>query len=273
MDAMQRLFDGINWHQRWEVQPGIFTPGGNSVADIMDWTKVPQSLAGKRVLDIGAWNGCFSFECERRGAAEVLAIGPEHPDNSGFTRLRQFLGSRVQYRLGTIYHLQPDEIGVFDIVLCFGVIYHLRYPLLGIDMIRRVSRGDLHLETHALTDAGQCGPSDNSGTAVFNRIRSLLRLQQVPQPPATPKPIWEFYRADELNKDPSNWFSPNKQAVEEMLVSSGFTLLSISQHMNSRLAAHARVAPGRPEWLTIGSGEGVYYDVISKPVLGDINVY
>lgn len=241
MSELQELFEGIYWHQRWEVAPGVFTPGQNDVSDIMHWTMVPQSLAGKRVLDIGSWNGCFAFECERRGASEILAIGPEPAEATGFARLKKFLNSKAEYRQGTIYDLQPENIGVFDVVLCFGVLYHLRYPLLGMDMIRRVARGDLHLETYANIDGG----------------------------PAA----WQFFRKDELNHDPSNWFAPNRQAVDEMLHSSGFKPISLVPRSNNRITAYAKVSAGQPEWLTIGSGEGVYYDVITKPVLGSREVY
>ncbi|RME70243.1 MAG: hypothetical protein D6781_06735 [Verrucomicrobia bacterium] len=68
------LFAGIHWHQRWEIAPGLFTPGRNPVAPICDAAGLPARLDGLRVLDVGAWNGCFSFECERRGAAEVVAL-------------------------------------------------------------------------------------------------------------------------------------------------------------------------------------------------------
>ena len=75
IERLAAIFENKVWHQRWEIAPGIFTPGGNDVAQIMDLAGVPASLTGKRVLDIGAWNGCCSFECERRGAAEVIAYG------------------------------------------------------------------------------------------------------------------------------------------------------------------------------------------------------
>lgn len=226
-------------------RPGIFTPGGNDVAQIMDWAGVPASLTGKRVLDIGAWNGCCSFECERRGAAEVIAIGPENPDHAGFTDMKQFLGSKVEYRAGTIYDLQPDRIGKFDVVLCFGVLYHLRHPLLGLDMVRRICASDLHLETYYMPD-----PTEEP-------VRPLL----------------EFYRKAELNGDPSNWFGPNKAALVEMVASSGFDVLSLSVHDNNRAAVHGKVSAGAPEWITMGTGEGFYYETITRPVLGRRDVY
>ena len=88
------LFDGVYWHQRWEIVPGIFTPGRNPVIDLLSVAGLPEKLAGKRILDIGAWNGCISFECERRGAADILAIGPENPEVSGFNRLKSLSRSR-----------------------------------------------------------------------------------------------------------------------------------------------------------------------------------
>lgn len=150
MSALKSLLQDVSWHQKWEIEPGIFTPGRNPVQVLMDEAGVPQDLTGKRVLDIGAWNGCFSFEAERRGAT-VLAIGPEMPAATGFDKIRTYLKSKVEYQLGTIYHLDPDTIGTFDVILCFGVIYHLRHVLLAFDMMRRVCRDKLYVETASLT--------------------------------------------------------------------------------------------------------------------------
>jgi tRNA (mo5U34)-methyltransferase len=254
---LQSLFEGTYWHQRWELLPGVFTPGRNPVAELMGFAGVPPDLSGKRVLDIGAWNGCFSFECERRGAGDVLAIGPETSEATGFDKLKQFLRSRVEYRQGTAYHLQPDEIGKFDIVICFGVIYHLRYPLLAFDMIRRVCCADVFIETAGIDD----------NTIVSGRGVPLVELA----PELCDASILQFYRLGELNGDTTNWFSFNQRCLEEMLLSSGFTLSTVSR-FGHRIAAHATVSPGPPEWFT-NSGEGVYYDVITRPVLGRPDVY
>ena len=117
MEIYQKLFEDVVWWQKWEVTPGIFTPGHNSVEFILSMVDFPKDLSGKRVLDIGTWNGCFAFECERRGAAEVLAIGPESTEATGFLKLKKHLNSRVEYKYGSIYHLRPQTIGRFDIVL------------------------------------------------------------------------------------------------------------------------------------------------------------
>lgn len=58
-----------HWHQRWQVFRGVYTPGGNPVEEMLNAMQVPADLTRKRVLDVGSWNGCASFECERRRAA------------------------------------------------------------------------------------------------------------------------------------------------------------------------------------------------------------
>ena len=107
---------------------------------------IPEDLRGKRVLDIGAWDGWFSFEMERRGA-EVLAI--DNWDNPRFHEVRRLLNSRVEYRQMDVYDLTPARIGRFDIVLFFGVLYHLKHPLLALERVcalttRHGGRGFVH---------------------------------------------------------------------------------------------------------------------------------
>jgi tRNA (mo5U34)-methyltransferase len=74
------------------------TPGPHSVSLLCQKTQLPADLKGKWVLDIGAWNGCFSFECERRGASEVIAYSLANAEVTGFTRLKAVLGSGVELR-------------------------------------------------------------------------------------------------------------------------------------------------------------------------------
>jgi tRNA (mo5U34)-methyltransferase len=207
-------FQGVHWHQRWEIFKGIFTPGGNPVKDLCALVELPGDLSGKHVLDVGAWNGCFSFECERRGAAEVVAFGPEDPEVVGFNRLKKLLGSKVEYVTGSVYTLSPRDLGTFDVILFLGVLYHLRYPLLALDRLRSVSCGDVYVETHVI---------DNSPW-----LRGPMRfLSKLPlfRPAWRRTPIWRQYREYELHpRDQSNWFGPNKVAVLEAFQSAGFEI-------------------------------------------------
>src|SRR5438105_15509393 len=89
--SKDRLFEGVHWHQGWDVFEGVRLPGRNSVEELRERVQLPANLTGKRVLDIGAWNGAFSFECERCGASEVVAFSLENPETSGFNRLKSLL--------------------------------------------------------------------------------------------------------------------------------------------------------------------------------------
>ena len=98
---------------------------------------LPADLTGKRVLDIGPWDGFFTFEMERRGA-DVTAI--DYVDLDTFRELHRAMGSRARYERLDVYELDPRRFGTFDIVLCLGVLYHLKHPLLGLERICSVTR-------------------------------------------------------------------------------------------------------------------------------------
>jgi tRNA (mo5U34)-methyltransferase len=185
-----------------------------------------------RVLDVGAWNGCFSFECERRGAREVLALSLEDPAVTGFDRLKQLLGSKVRYVNGSAYTLSPGELGTFDVILFFGVLYHLRYPLLAIDRLRSVSAGEVFVETYVLDDHSW----------LRGRLGFLRKLTGV-EAALRATPLWRQYREFELHpQDQSNWFGPNVIAVLEAFQSSGFHIAH-TRSWENRAGFQTRVAP------------------------------
>jgi tRNA (mo5U34)-methyltransferase len=256
----ESFFQDSIWHQKWQIFDGIFTPGVNPIEDICTHIALPQNLSGKRVLDIGAWNGCLSYECERRGANEVVALGPENPEHTGFHKIGKAIGSkRTYYVPGSIYDLDPDKLGYFDVVICAGVLYHLRYPLLGLDNVRRVCTGEAYFETFALDNEVIVPGSDGiRKIPLKNFDPALLDI-----------PLWQFFRRDELHNDDSNWFGPNVTAVKQALQSAGFTV-EHARLNGPRAFFRTKVAPGVPEFLAIGSGEGVYYEVLVRHLLKEL---
>jgi tRNA (mo5U34)-methyltransferase len=253
----ERFFEGVYWHQRWELFAGIFTPGKNPVELMCQEMNIPDDLIGKRVLDIGAWNGCLSFECERRGAREIIALGPEEPAKTGFYRLRDILGSkRTHYVVGSVYDLNPERLGYFDVVMFCGVLYHLRYPTLGIDNIRRVCTGEVFVET--IVNDAQLVEQCEEGPRVVAMVDISPRLLTMP--------LWQFFRQDELEKDSSNWFTPSTAAVLQAFESAGFEMKLLKNF--GRATFQGRVKSGAPEFLTIGSTEGGHYDSITSHLLG-----
>jgi tRNA (mo5U34)-methyltransferase len=228
----EAAFPGVYWHQRWEIFRGVFVPGKNPVEFLCEAAQLPADLTGKRVLDVGAWHGCFSFECERRGAAEVVALSLEDPVETGFERLKQLLGSRVEYVNGSVYTLSPRELGTFDVILFFGVLYHLRYPLLAIDRLRGVSRGEVLVETHVI-DHHPWLRGRLSFLSKLPLVRSTLRAT----------PLWRQYREFELHpEDQSNWFGPNVAAVLEAFQTAGFDIAH-TRSWGERAAFRAAVKP------------------------------
>jgi tRNA (mo5U34)-methyltransferase len=127
-----------------------------------------------------------------------VVLSLEDPAVTGFDYLANLIGSeRTRYVRGSIYDLDPDQLGVFDMVICFGVIYHLRYSVLGIDNLRRIAGNQLFLESQIL-DNDMIDFSTGRGQPLGEMARfSLL----------------QFYQGKELYGDSSNWFSPSMVAL------------------------------------------------------------
>ncbi|MDQ3676028.1 MAG: DUF1698 domain-containing protein [Actinomycetota bacterium] len=177
------------------------TPGIDS-GDRLDLLKLPTDLRGKTVLDIGAWDGFFSFEAERRGAERVVAVDSFAWDGSvgtakaGFELARQALGSRVEDVEVDVLDLDAEQLGRFDVVLCLGVLYHMRHPLLALEKVASVTSGMLILETEV----------DMTWTR---------------------RPAAAFYPGHELHLDPTNWWGPNPEAVIGMLRAVGLERVEV----------------------------------------------
>src|SRR5215813_2598194 len=158
---MQRIH-AIEWYHAIEVAPGIITPGRYDPKPLLDAMGFPADLSGKSVLDIGAYDGFFTFEAERRGAERVVALDRHPASHKGFALAHELLGSKAEYVEGSVYDLSPDIHGTFDVVFFLGVLYHLRHPLLALEKIHSVCREMLFVESHVLDDdflhAGQLIP-------------------------------------------------------------------------------------------------------------------
>jgi tRNA (mo5U34)-methyltransferase len=160
----QARLDELLWYHTIDVGGGVTTRGWFDLRHAIDQIPWPE-VAGKRCLDIGTWDGFYAFEMERRGAGEVVAIDVadlaeidyppavradrsfdpsqrgKQPRATGFHLLKEVLGSRVQWRAGNIYDLDPGELGTFDIVVGGSLLVHLRDPVRALDAVRRVTSG------------------------------------------------------------------------------------------------------------------------------------
>lgn len=137
-----------HWFLQIELAPGVITPGwSNPKLDKLPHYGLPEDMTGMRVLDIGANEGFFSFEAERRGAEEVVAIDAIPSSVRRFNICNSALRSKVTPYLCNVYDLNPKAFGTFDLVFFFGVLYHLKHPLLALDKVASVSTGTMLLQT------------------------------------------------------------------------------------------------------------------------------
>ncbi len=194
---LERRVAAHRWYHSIDLGGGIVRPASTTRHFGWRGSTCPPRCEGITVLDVGAWDGFFSFECERRGAARVVAAdyyswhGSGWGAKAGFELAREALGSRVEDVDVDVMDIAPGTLGTFDLVLFLGVLYHLRHPLLAIEKIAAVTRGTLILET-------------------------VVDLVGLGRPPMA------FYPERELNADPTNWWGPNQAAVMGMLKSAGF---------------------------------------------------
>lgn len=149
------------WH-RIKLPDGNYTNGKvNHGPDGGDWPVtrfgLPEDLTGKIVLDIGAWDGFFSFEAEKRNALHVIATNtylPQGPDLAGFSYAHDKLNSQVTHKMLNIEKPDYSEINpeYFDVVLFYGVLYHLKSPLPGLEnAIKFIKPGGILLLETAMT--------------------------------------------------------------------------------------------------------------------------
>jgi tRNA (mo5U34)-methyltransferase len=174
---------------------------------------IPDSLKGKSVLDIGCNAGFYAMEMKRRGADRVLGLDT-HDDYLEQARFAAGInGLKIEFRKLSAYDV--GELGErFDLVIFMGVLYHLRYPLLALDLIHEHVADDLLLFQSMLRGDSRVDVVDDNydfwTTAHFDR-------------PGYPKLHFiEHKYAD----DPTNWWAPNRACAEAMLRSAGFIILS-----------------------------------------------
>jgi len=207
----------IRWWHRIDLGNGIITPGVSDNLSTLPKLGMPERLDGKTVLDVGAWDGFFSFEAERRGAARVLATdsfawsGQGWGSKAGFELARQTLKSKVEDLEIDVLDLSPERVGTFDLVLFLGVLYHMRNPFAALERISSVTRGQLILETHV----------------------DLLWIR---------RPAIAYYFNGELDGDPTSYCGPNPAAVEAMLRAVGFRRVEVVSRFSQLRGCSGRLA-------------------------------
>lgn len=241
IDMKQRRLDAndidymnsLRWFHSIDLGNGVITPGGKGLPQGKKGGEAGLSfmqgelatlqlpdLSSKNVLDVGCRDGYYSFEAERQGA-DVLAIdtwaNPAWPRHC-MDFAHAALNSKVVVRQASVY----DEFNngtpciadickseQADVSLFLGLIYHLKYPMWGLQSVANVTKDLLVLESHF------SGGEDDS-------------------------PMMKFLPGDELNNDHSCWWSPNIKMLECMLLTVGFVHVEVVSKRDDRVVLHGR---------------------------------
>jgi tRNA (mo5U34)-methyltransferase len=236
--AKQRLVDATpHWHHSIDLGDGVVTPGGKTPHHFYDELRrlhLPR-VANKSVLDIGAWDGFYTFHAEHLGASRVVALDhyawsidfgkasayttnqrvkgqpirafhtlPEVwdpvglPGKRGFDLAYQLRDSHAAVVVDDFMTMDLAPLGSFDVVLFLGVIYHLEEPLRALRRLRQVTRGVAVIESEA--------------------VSPLLGGNQ---------PLWRFVGGAQLNHDPTIFWVPTAEGLRVMCLAAGFSAAQI----------------------------------------------
>jgi tRNA (mo5U34)-methyltransferase len=203
------------WYHRIVLPGGVVTPGLNPLN--VKVYGIPDDLTGMRVLDVGAWDGYWSFEALRRGAREVVAIddfsdylgqldGSDRRAWETFDFCREALGhdpALCQRTELSVYDVSEERLGRFDVVFFFGTLYHLRYPLMALDRLAAVCDGTIFVESQICDDYSAHRGGLGSGYPDDHMVM-------------------EFFPNDELAGNDTNWWAPSLLCLGHMIRAAGF---------------------------------------------------
>jgi tRNA (mo5U34)-methyltransferase len=251
-EELQKMAGSVEfWWHSIDLGEGVVTPGEKTpqvLARELESLRLPD-LRGKSVLDMGAYDGFYSFEAERRGAARVVALDhyvwsldlPGHirywrecrergteplpneqtphwrpdelPGKGGYDTAHRALRSRVETVVGDFMSMDLEALGTFDLVLFLGVLYHMEDPLGAMRRVASLTREVAIIETHAVVVPG------------------CEHLE-----------LCEFYSSNQLNGDVSNWWGFNRKALLGLCGAAGFRSAEVVSPASTAAAPPA----GRP---------------------------
>jgi tRNA (mo5U34)-methyltransferase len=225
--ALAEAVRQYQWFHSIDLGNGIVTPGAKSAAvHKIEATAFfdPIQMEGATVVDIGAWNGFYSFEAKRRGASRVLAT--DHVawetlrGRDAFDLSRSVLGLDIETLDIDVPDISPEKLGTFDVVLFLGVFYHLFDPIDGLRRAASLAKEVLVVETHM----------------------ALGELD---------RPAMVMYPGAELNGDASNWWGPNPACMMALLRQFGFEKIDAAwtSYVDQRAVYHAWRSDARRRFM------------------------
>ncbi len=220
MTQLQDEIDQLGgWFHNLHLPDGTQTNPHHNLGDFprRKWQKIaphiPADLHGWRALDIGCNAGFYTFEMAKRGASVVgIDVDPHYLRQAEWAAHQYGFGSQVEFREMQVYDL-AHTAETFDLVWFMGVLYHLRYPMLGLDIVTQKVRRLMVFQTLTMP-----------GEEVFEQDYTLdVERRDVMREPGWPKMA---FIERELAGDPTNWWAPNHAGVRAMLRSGGMRIVA-----------------------------------------------
>ncbi len=174
---------------------------------------IPADLRGKTVLDIGCNGGFYSIEMKRRGADRVLGIDFDEDYLAQARFAAEVSGLNIEFRKLSVYRV-ADLRETFDVVIFMGVLYHLRHPLLALDLLHAHVTRDLLVFQSLLRGAPEVPEIEEDYP---------FAEEEVFEKPGYPRMV---FVEKQYSHDPTNWWLPNRACAEAMLRSAGYEILS-----------------------------------------------
>ena len=214
----QRVRERGEWFHNLDLR-GVPTAPNHFLGDY-PWVKwqrfadaLPADLTGKTVLDIGCNAGFYSLQMKRRGAGRVLGIDSDPAYLAQARFAAEVNGLDIEFRELSVYDVAA--LGeTFDLVLFLGVFYHLRHPLLALDLIHEHAARDLFV--FQSMQRGSPAVAEVADDYPFTET-------DVFEDPGFPRMSFIEKR---YSHDPTNWWVPNRACSEALLRSAGFELLA-----------------------------------------------
>jgi tRNA (mo5U34)-methyltransferase len=201
-EELVRDIESRKWFHTFQFDSGIGTPGRDPSETKLHALGLADIVKGQSVIDIGAFDGFFSFASEALGAASVVACDhfewnvPGNDSKRNIELIKDILESKVGLLDCPVEKLSPETAGVFDVTLFLGVLYHAPDPIGYLRNIRSITRR----------------------VAVIETVVDMLDIS---------RPAVAFYPAETLNGDSTNHFGPNFPALEGMLEKVGFSTVEL----------------------------------------------
>lgn len=222
--ALQQKIAALGpWFHNIHLPDGTQTAPDHFLGDFpaFKWKEIqshiPEDLTGKTVLDIGCNAGFYSIELARRGAKVTgIDLDPHYLEQAKWVVEQHGLSQLITLKQQQVYDLARED-QQYDIVWFMGVLYHLRYPLLALDILAKKTKKMLVFQT--LTMPGE----DHFAVQEDYQINERDKMLE----PGWPKMA---FIENKLNGDPTNWWAPNMACIEAMLRTCGFKITARPGH-------------------------------------------